>query len=32
MGIGFVLADIIVKATLAPLWRQLLEYALLGTT
>ena len=29
MGIGFVVADIVVKATLAPLWRDLLRYALL---
>ena len=30
MGIGFVIADIAVKASLAPLWRDLLRYALLG--
>jgi hypothetical protein len=30
MGIGLVGADIVVKATLAPLWRQLLGYALWG--
>ena len=30
MGIGFVIADIVVKATLAPFWRTLLHYALLG--
>lgn len=30
MGLGFVVADLIVKATLAPLWRQLLAYALWG--
>ncbi|MEO1404440.1 MAG: hypothetical protein AAFV72_24750, partial [Cyanobacteria bacterium J06635_1] len=32
MGIGFVIADIVVKATLAPLWRGLLHYALMGET
>lgn len=32
MGIGFVVADIVVKATLSPVWRQLLRYALLGET
>ncbi|MEN8444987.1 MAG: hypothetical protein ABG776_08245 [Cyanobacteria bacterium J06555_13] len=30
MGIGFVVADIVVKATLAPFWQQLLHYALVG--
>ncbi|EGJ31522.1 MULTISPECIES: hypothetical protein [Moorena] len=30
IGIGFVVADIIVKATLAPIWQQLLSFALLG--
>ncbi|NEO87625.1 MAG: hypothetical protein F6J87_25690 [Spirulina sp. SIO3F2] len=30
-GVAFVVADIVVKATLAPLWRSLLHYALLGT-
>lgn len=32
IGIGFVVADIVVKATLAPFWRHLLRYALLGET
>lgn len=30
MGLGFVMADIVVKTALAPTWRQLLSYALLG--
>lgn len=30
IGIAFVVADIVVKATLAPLWRQMLHYALFG--
>jgi hypothetical protein len=30
LGIAFVIADIVVKASLAPLWRQMLHYALFG--
>lgn len=30
IGLGFVIADIAVKATLTPLWRQVLHYALAG--
>lgn len=30
LGMGFVIADIVLKAPLAPLWRSLLRYVLLG--
>ena len=31
MGLGLLLGDLIVKATLAPIWQQLLQMALIGT-
>lgn len=31
MGVGFVVADIILKAGLAPVWRQLLRFVLMGS-
>ncbi|MDJ0679079.1 MAG: hypothetical protein QNJ18_04365 [Xenococcaceae cyanobacterium MO_167.B52] len=31
VGLGFLLGDLLVKATLAPIWQQLLQIALIGT-